>query len=148
MLGDNDHVSYLYLAACVSHHRTAAGRTVENRGYFVGRTGTFSIDDRASGNQSSASRYDHIALGGIVVEDSIRTRRTRPLLAAPRRRSSVSAAGGIGVRSASHRSTVHDSDAKLVLIHIDHPDRIVRNRAVCIGRLLQHSLDVLIADVH
>src|ERR1700674_213121 len=132
MLGDNDHVSYLYWAACVSHHRAAARRTVENRGYFVGQTGTFSIDDRASGNQSSASRYDHIALGGIVVEDSIRTRRTRPLLAA-RRRSSASAAGGIRVRRrrASHRSTVHDSDAKLVLIHIDHPDRIVRNRAVC-----------------
>ena len=49
--------------------------------------------------------------------------------------------------AASHRSAVDDGDPELVLIHIDHSDRIIWNRALCIDRVLQHSLDVFVADV-
>src|SRR4029077_6448599 len=80
MLRDDDHVPDFYIAARVSHHRAAAGWSVENRGYFVVCSRTLPIDDGATADQRAAARYYDVALGSIVVKDSVRTRRASPFL--------------------------------------------------------------------
>ena len=49
--------------------------------------------------------------------------------------------------AAPHRPAVDDGDPKLILVHINHPERIIRDGALGIGRMLQHGLDVFVADV-
>src|SRR5437588_2622874 len=131
MLRNYDHVPRFYLAARISHHGAAAGRAIEDRRHFVIRTRTFPVDDGAPGDESSATRYDDVTLGGIVVEDSRGTRRTGALLAAKLRgarcrRRGVSPARICG-GAAFHGSAGNHSDAELILTHIDHSERIIRN---------------------
>ncbi len=88
------------------------------------------------------------------MKDSVRTRGTGPFLAARcrgvRRRSGrgVCATGRSRTAWAFHGSALNDSDAELILAHIDHPDGVIGNRAVNFGRMFQHSLDVVIGDVN
>src|SRR5260370_33146877 len=70
------------MAARIPIHRAGAGGVVENRGDFVVCAGTPAVDDGAAGDQGSGARYYDVALGSIVVKDSVRTRGTGPFLAA------------------------------------------------------------------
>src|ERR1700680_4247633 len=84
-LRDDEDVARLYLTAGVSHHCAAAGRAVQDCRHFVVRRRTPPVDDGAPSDQGRATRYDHVTLGRIVVEDAPGTRRIVALLAACRR---------------------------------------------------------------
>src|SRR6266403_4928723 len=122
-LGDDDNVARLYFTARVSHHRAAAGRTVQDCRHFAVWRRTPPVSDGAPSNQRRTPRYDDVTLGRIVVEDAGGAFRVRTLLSACRR--GVRRRRGICATTASHRPAVNDGDAELVLIHIDHPDRII-----------------------
>src|SRR5882762_4423686 len=145
VLRDDDNVTRLYFTARVSHHCAAAGRTVQDCRHFAVWRRTPPVDDGAPCDQGRATRYDDVTLGRIIVEDAGGAFRVRTLLSACRR--GVYRRGGIGATTASHRPAVNDGDTKLVLIHIDHPDRIIWNRALRIDRVLQHGLYVVVANV-
>ena len=49
--------------------------------------------------------------------------------------------------TAGHRTAVDDRDPQLILIHIDDPQRIVRDRSLRIERVFQHRLYVFVANV-
>src|SRR5579872_1045275 len=155
-LRNDDDVSRLYLMARVSNHCAAAGRAVQDCRDLVLWRRTPPVYDCASSNQRRAARYDDVTLGRIVVENAGGTCHIGTLLAAchrrVRRRAGIGSTTTTGVRvhttAASHRPAVDDGDSELIVIHVDHSDRIIRTRALCIGGVLQHDLDVPVADVH
>src|SRR4029077_3055187 len=142
---DDDNVARFYFSACVSHHCAAAGRAVQNCCYFAVWGGTPPVDDGTPHDQGRAARYHDVTLGRIVMEDARGTCCAGTLLAACRSGACRRRAASGSATAACHGPAVDDGDAKLILAHIDHSERIIRNRALGIKRVLQDSLDVFVA---
>src|SRR5580700_2031510 len=126
----DDNVARLDFAARVSHHRAAAGWAVQNGCHFGVWRRPPPVDDGAPSDQGRATGYDDIAFSSVIMEDAAGACRTGTLLTACRRRvCRRRAASGIAT-AAAHRPTVDDRDPKLILVHIDHPERIIRDRSL------------------
>src|SRR5579872_6015471 len=115
----DDNVARLYCAAGESHHRTAAGRTVEDCRHFAVWRGSPPVDEGTPSDQGRATRYDDVTFSRVIVEYPGGTCRAGTFFAACR--SGVCgrrAATGIGT-AARHCTAVDDRDPQLVLIHIN-----------------------------
>src|ERR1700722_2637266 len=155
---NDDNVARPYFTTRESCHGAAAGWAIQNCRDFIVWPGSCSIDNGPPSDERCGSRCNVISLCRVVVEDTRRTLRARSTLAAHFRGALRGRDTGAYITAAcalvTNRLTsrlgpmVNHGDAQLIASEINHSDRVIGNRALRIGRTLQHCINVRGTDIH